>query len=143
MHFRKLLDPTCFSAEDFIDDHFNPIKKTLTIKRVSRVKPPADGKPKGCFEVEEDPRKMFLGNREIKKIARSLREAETDKWTGAKIQVTSGPKKAPDGNPEGTTGMVVLQAAYPKGHKNTPPPPTTPDPEQPAPQPINEDAEDP
>jgi hypothetical protein len=138
MHFRKFLDPTCFSAEDFIDDHFNPIKKTLTIKGVSLGKPPAGGKSKACFTVEEDPRKMFLGNKEIKKIARSLREAETDKWTGAKIQITSGPKKAPDGNPEGTTGMVVLQAAYHKGHKNTPP-----GPEQPAAEPVNEDAEDP
>jgi len=132
MHFRKLLDPTCFSAEDFIDDHFNPVKKVLTIKSVCQAKPPAGGKMKGCFTVEEDPRKMFLGNKEIKKIARLLREVETDRWAGAKIQVTSGPKKNPEGGNEMTTGMVVLNAAYPKGHKNAPPPEATPEPEQPA-----------
>jgi hypothetical protein len=118
MHFRKLLDPTCFSAEDFIDDHFNPIKRTLTIKAVSQAKPPAGGKIKGCFEFTEDPRKAFLGNKEIKKIARMLREAETDRWVGAKLYITSGPKKNPEGGSEMTTGMVVLKAAYPPEHKN-------------------------
>ena len=115
MHFRKLLDPTCFSAEDFIDDHFNPIKKTLTIKRVSHVKPPAGGKPKGCFEVEEDPRKMFLGNKEIKKIARSLREAETDKWTGAKIASHKRAQESPRRQPRGNDRHGRLTSGLSKG----------------------------
>jgi hypothetical protein len=117
MHFRKLLDPTCFSAEDFIDDHFNPVKKVLTIKNVTQDKPPNGGKLKGCFYFEEDPRKAFLGNKEIKKIGRELRETETDNWKGAKLQITCGPKKNPSGG-EDTTGMVVLRAAFPPGHKH-------------------------
>lgn len=112
MNFRKALDPKCLGADDFIDAHFNPIDRALTIKRAFQAKPPAGGKEKLCIEFHEDNRTAFFANSQIKKLATMIRRADTDDWVGVQIVVSSAPTKFA-GQP--TTGMVIRSAKLPQG----------------------------
>jgi hypothetical protein len=107
MHFRKLLNSDCLSAEDFVDQNFNPVERTLTISGVTLEKPPAGGKEKPCLYFAETQKKAFVANGEIKKLARFLRCAETDLWVGAKLVISSADKKFAG---KSTTGMIIVSA---------------------------------
>lgn len=105
MNFRKMMNPDCLGADDFVDDEFKPKERTLEVESVVSEKPPAGGKTKACFRFLKCTRKAFLSNGELKKIARFLRIAETDRWVGVKLTITSAPKKF---GGQMTTGMVVV-----------------------------------
>ncbi len=111
MHFRKLINSECLAAEDFVDANFQPIERQFTIKGVCAAKPPAGGKEKACVTFEETPKKAFIANGEVKRIARMLRRANTDDWLGAKVVITSAPKRFAG---QDTTGMVIVSAELPK-----------------------------
>lgn len=113
MHFRKMLNTDNLSAEDFVDGNFTPILRTLTIKSVVLATPPAAGKDskKPLFSFVETDKTAFIANGEIKKIARQLRKTDTDQWVGAKVEITSGPKKFKG---QDTTGMIVVRAFFPQ-----------------------------
>lgn len=110
MHFRKILASDTMSAEDFVDGNFTPCEHTLTLKEVTMEKPPAGGKPKGCFHFEGTEKKMFVANGEIKKLARLLRRADTNDWIGARITFSSAEKKFA-GQP--VTGIIITKAELP------------------------------
>ena len=44
MHFRKLISADHLAAEDFMEDDFRPVERTMTIKDVTLAKPPAGGR---------------------------------------------------------------------------------------------------
>ena len=111
MHFRKLIDAACLAAEDFVDAEFRPVERTLTIKAVTKSKPPAGGKEKACFHFQETEKTAFLANGEVKKIASMLRRGDTDQWIGASLVITSAAKKFAG---KDTSGMVVVRATLPK-----------------------------
>lgn len=113
MNLRMAQHPDCWGAMDFVDDKFEPRKRTLTIRGNGCEKPPATKKEKAFLLFDEDGRKAFLSNKEMMKIANALRSLEMDNWKGAKVQITAGPKKNPLGGAE-VLGMVVLQAAFAK-----------------------------
>lgn len=123
MNFRKALNPNCLGADDFVDAHFNPIDRELTIKRAFQAKPPAGGKEKLCLEFHEDTRCAFFANTQIKKLATMIRRADTDDWIGVQLVVSSAPTKFA-GQP--TTGMVIKSAKLPQG-KGPAKPEVTPD----------------
>lgn len=123
VNFRKALNPNCLGADDFVDAHFNPIDRALTIKRAFQAKPPAGGKEKLCLEFHEDTRCAFFANTQIKKLATMIRRADTDDWIGVQLVVSSAPTKFA-GQP--TTGMVIKSAKLPQG-KGPAKPEVTPD----------------
>lgn len=118
MHFAKLLNPDNVGACHFVDKDLNPIVRDLTIEKITSEKPPAGGKPKGCFffkEIREehkkegeysDPKKCFLASGEIKKIMRTLRTGDSEKWIGTVLSITAKEKKL-KGAP--VMGMVVVK----------------------------------
>lgn len=118
MNFRKALNPNCLGADDFVDTHFNPIDRELTIRRAFQAKPPAGGKEKLCLEFHEDPRSAFFANTQIKKLATMIRRADTDDWVGVKIVVSMAPTSFA-GKP--TTGMVIKSAKLPNSGPATKP----------------------
>jgi hypothetical protein len=111
MHFRKLISADHLAAEDFMEDDFRPVERTMTIKDVTLAKPPAGGKEKACVAFEETPKTAFLANGEIKMLARTLRRMKTEDWKGAKVVITAKQKKFA-GQP--VWGMSIVNATLPK-----------------------------
>lgn len=111
MHVMELLSPDNFGAIHFLDNDLNPIEKKLTIRSVTKEKPPAGGPPKACFRFIEDPKCLFLANTQVKGVMNFLRTADSAKWVGAVLLLSAAPTKLKGRD---TMGVVVKNAAYRK-----------------------------
>jgi hypothetical protein len=128
----------CWGAMDFVDEHMEPITKTLIIESTGMGSPPGGGEPKVYFIFKGDKRKAFLNKTSKLVIANALRTMNGDEVKGAYLKITSGMvknRKASTKRPEipkEIMGMMVIAAAYPKGKEkqNTPPAPVEPPAEQ-------------
>lgn len=111
MMYRKLLSSKHLAADDFVDAEFRPIERILTISAVRLGKPPMGKVEKGEFCFNETEKTAFFSNGDIRAIARFLRRADTAQWLGAKIAITSEPRKMAG---QATTGMKIVRAWFEK-----------------------------
>jgi hypothetical protein len=111
MMYRKLLSSKHLAADDFVDAEFRPVERVLTLSGVRMGKPPMGKVEKAEFAFSETEKTAFFSNGDIKAIARLLRRADTTQWVGAKIAITSEPRKMAG---QATTGMKIVRAWFEK-----------------------------
>lgn len=107
-HFMTLIDNKCLGAVCFTDTNMQPKPRDLTIKRVTKGKPPGGGKERWEFWFVETDKSAFFSTGQIKRLANMLMCADVDMWAGARITVTCGPVKSPKGGE--TMGMLITHA---------------------------------
>jgi hypothetical protein len=112
-HFMKLCDPDSLGALHFTDADMKPIERTMTIKAISRRKPPGGGKERPYFTFSETPLGAFFAVGQIKRLALALKCSDTDKWIGVKIVVTCDEVQDPRTGGK-CMGMIIVRAARPK-----------------------------
>jgi hypothetical protein len=110
----KLVDQAYLGAINFTGDEMQPIKRKLTISHVKGEIPPGAGKgspAKNCIYFKETPKGAFLSTKQLKTIANALMCSDTDKWSGAVLEMTCAEVKARGGGM--TMGMIVLNVTKP------------------------------
>lgn len=118
-------NPDCWGAMDFVDEHMNPIVKTVIVERTGMESPPGGGEQRVFFVFKGDKRKAFLNKTSKLVIANSLRTTSGDEVKGAYLKMTAAMvknRKASSKHPEipkEVLGMMVIAAAYPKSKGQT------------------------
>ena len=127
--------PDCWGALDFVDNHMQPITKTVVIASVGMGRPPGGGDERIYFIFKDDRRKAFLKKTARVFIAVHLQTLDPKDMVGAYLQITAKMARSPKGGE--VLSMTVIAASFPKSRQQAPerlPPPATRAPTEPAPE---------
>jgi len=123
--------PDCWGALDFVDNHMQPITKTVVIASVGMGKPPGGGDERIYFIFKDDRRKAFLKKTARVFIAVHLQTLDPKDVVGAYLQITAKMARSPKGGE--VLSMTVIAASFPKSRTQQQPPPASA-PREPAPE---------